>query len=143
MGETRKYGGLKKGIWLALFLGCQLFSCNKHDLPENLKGTLWELDGYVTANGSWKPNEIYNEIRFEFLDTMGIRILLPVNDCGADLIVFTGNRIQLGSMVCTEICCDPEYAEDLKVVLSQVVSYYVEKKKLYLQGPRGSAILTK
>ncbi len=141
MGETRKYGRLRSHIWLVIFIASLLFACEKQDLPENLRGTVWKLDGFVTANGSWQPNEKYSKIRFEFLDSMGIRIQLPVNECGADLLVLTDNRIQWGSLVCTEICCEPEYAEDLKLVLSQVVSYYVKSKKLYLQGPRGSVIL--
>lgn len=140
MGTARKHGRIKAYIWLVMLAGFLQFGCEKHDLPDDLWGSVWKLEGFVTANGSWKANDEYNEIRFEFLDSSGIRIQLPVNECGADLLVFTGNRIQWGPMSCTEVCCDPEYAEGLKVVLSQVVSYYLKDKKLYLQGPRGSAI---
>ena len=51
--------------------------------------------------------------------------------------------MQLKSVVCTEVCCDPEYADDFIRMLSQVKSYFVNRKKLYLQGSTSSVILVK
>lgn len=109
-------------------------------MPDNLWGTMWKLEGLVQANGSWEPDETGKEIRIEFLDSAGLEIQLPVNECGADVLVLTEKQIKLGPPVCTQVCCDPEYAQDFMDVLSQVRSYYIKDKKLYLQGPQGSAI---
>lgn len=129
---------------LIVFLFSVLWTgCDKEDLPADLWGTEWKLDGLVRANGSWEPNETGKEIRLEFQDSAGVEIQLPVNECGADVLVLTEKQIKLGPPVCTEVCCDPEYAQDFMGVLSQVRSYYIKNKKLYLQGPQGNAILVK
>lgn len=129
---------------LIVFLFSALWSgCDKKDLPDDLWGTEWKLEGLVRSNGSWEPNETGKEIRIEFLDSAGLDIQLPVNTCGADVMEVTEKQIKLGPASCTEVCCDPPYAQDFLGILSQVRSYYIKDKKLYLQGPQGSAILVK
>lgn len=134
---NKRIGGI---ILIVLFLWT---GCDKKNLPDDLRGIVWKLEGLVRANGNWEPNDAEQEIRFEFLVPNGVRIQLPVNDCGADVVVLTEGQIRLGTVACTEVCCESQYTEDFMAILSQVVSYYVKGKKLYLQGPQGSAIFIK
>lgn len=123
-----------------LFLG---IGCEKKDMSEDLWGTEWKLDGFVRANGSWEPDVAPEKIQFKFLDSAEVHIQLPVNECGADVMILTESQIQLGAAVCTEICCDSQYSKDFMAILSQVASYYIKDKQLYLQGAQGSAIFIK
>lgn len=129
---------------LIVFLFSALWSgCDKKDLPDDLWGTEWRLEGFVRANGDWVPNETGKEIRLDFQESAEVEIQLPVNTCGVDVLVLTGKKIRLGPAACTEVCCDPEYALECMGILTKVLSYYVKKNKLYLQGPQGSVILVK
>jgi hypothetical protein len=122
-----------KITWLVLGFGLLAISCEKR-----------MVDVDLTAN-DWKVEKIRASEQKAYVTTDSLYILqlkgdgscflnLDVNTCGSYYEVPSAGSIKFQMVACTEICCDTEFAANLRALFSKMNSYYVRKDRLHLEG---------
>ncbi len=125
---------LTKVYPLTLFLVLSLWSCkNKDDccvLFPDLIGQEWLS---VSIQEGQNIDNAPHDLLLTFSSDSAYSLQLDVNDCGGDLVLDQriGN-IQFISTLCTEACCDSDYAMHLKSFLSEVDRYELTIQELTL-----------
>lgn len=119
-------------LFTGLFLILSL--CTKDHETYSLIDTEWEVSS-ITA-----PNRIYiliaptpYPIMFLYDSTFSVR--LDVNICEGKYSLEDKNNIKINTILCTEICCDSDFADTLKYVFSNIQSYKIIGDKLELIAP--------
>lgn len=126
------------GLFLIIF-----FSCEEENINTEIDITLndWKVVK-IKKQGELSylyPSETYI---FDFINDTIFTFNLDVNSCGGEYEIINAGNIELGDTYCTEICCDSDYAEDLRQLIPKMNTYYGKGDQLILKG-QGEIIFEK
>lgn len=98
-----------------------------------LKQKEWEVVS-ILQPGSSSPEHAGNTYVLNFTDDTTYTLSLDVNNCSGTYRVKSGSRIEFSRAVCTEVCCDSEFARSLVSLLPGMTDYRFDKGYLILKG---------
>ncbi len=129
-------------FWLGLFL-IIFFSCEKENIDTEIDITLndWKVIK-IKKQGELSYLNAAESYIFEFINDTTFTFNLDVNSCGGQYKIISKGNIELGVTYCTEICCDTDFAEDLRQLIPQMTRYYGKGDELIFKG-QGEIILEK
>ncbi|MBA7571827.1 hypothetical protein ES708_13596 [subsurface metagenome] len=129
-------------FWLGLFL-IIFFSCEKENIDTEIDITLndWKVIK-IKKQGELSYLNAAESYIFEFINDTTFTFNLDVNSCGGQYKIISKGSIELGDTYCTEICCDSDFAEDLRQLIPQMTRYYGKGNELIFKG-QGEIILGK
>jgi len=113
-----------------------LLSCHKdHDSHINSVLHTWEVKNFMSVESVTYPKIEGNRILIAFNQDGTYQLHLDVNHCLGTFRAGLNSQIEIGSSGCTKICCDSDFSVKLVEMLPQVISYFIDGKKLYLNVP--------
>ncbi len=121
-----------KIVFLATLSTLIMWSCQKEDITIDISESNWKVVKTQLPNGSTK-NASGNYI-LKFVTDSTFTLNLDVNNCQANYSISEAGTIQIGPLGCTKVCCDDEFAENLRDLLSNMTSYYGKGNKLIFEG---------
>ena len=124
---------------MAVGLSLLAISCEKRMVDVDLTANDWKVDKIrpFGQNAFQTTDSLYI---FHFNGDGSCYVNLDVNTCGSYYEVPNAGSIKFQTVACTEICCDTDFAVDLRALFSKMTSYYARNNRLHLQG-EGEIIL--
>lgn len=126
---------MKKFIfWFGMFLVI-FISCEEDNLDTEIDITLndWKVIK-IKKQGELLYLNATESYIFEFINDTTFTFNLDVNGCGGNYKVINIGDIELGDAFCTEICCDSDFAKDLRQLIPQMTRYYGKGNQLIFKG---------
>ena len=124
------------GLFLIIF-----FSCEKENIDTEIDITLndWKV---LKIKKQEELSYLYatESYIFKFINDTTFTFNLDVNSCGGQYEIINIGSIELGDTYCTDICCDSDFAEDLRQLIPQMTRYYEKDNQLIFKG-QGEIIL--
>ena len=127
-------------IYLGLFL-IILFSCEKENVDIDFTVNNWKV---VKIK---KPDErSYSSTQeryiLKFYSDSTCSIVLDRNTCWGDYKNISNGNIEFEVFLCTMVCCDSDFADDLVRLFPEMSKYYGKGNELIFEG-HGEIILEK
>jgi hypothetical protein len=127
---------------LSLMVGLLLSSCNKETVTLSIEGTRWKVWSITAPDRDYvliSPTPY--QVSFNKDNIYNMR--LDINSCGSTYKVEDENKISIGPIACTEICCDKVFSDTLLNILKRVNSYNISQESLELISSNRIINLTK
>ena len=129
-------------LWFGMFL-VVLISCEEENIDTEIDLTLndWKV---VKIKKQEELSYLYakESYIFEFINDTTFTFNLDVNGCGGQYEIINAGKIVLEDTYCTEICCDSDFAEDLRLLIPKMTSFFGKGNQLIFQG-QGEIIFEK
>lgn len=125
-------------ICLPLFMG----TCKEEEAQKRNGNGKTDQEARI-GDGEWKLRSMRKGAEkhsFEHPYTLRIKndtaieLQLKVNECFASYRIPEPGAVRIGSLSCTEMCCDPDLAKELSRNLSKIEHYELKNEKLILLG---------
>ena len=117
-------------------------SCQKERNDFDLAGTQWRVEK-IKEEGDSNFRWTFKKYIFDFQSDSNFVFNLDINGCGARYhLVDMEGKIFISPPICTMICCDTKFAEDMALLVPKMTTYYRKRNKLILEG-RGEIVLTR
>jgi len=120
-----------KFIGLFLVISISLISCEKEDNDISIKGTKWKVV-YIKDNGSSFNKRAKEDYIIEFKNDSSYSLSLDVNECIGNYNILNEKEIIIARSGCTKVCCDSEFAEELRELLGEINNYNIDRDILFL-----------
>jgi hypothetical protein len=121
--------------WLFVFIFMLFFSsCGEKDINIDLSSRKWECikmkkNNFARFKNAPKPYIL------TFVDDSTFILLRDVNKCEGHYRITKSGHISFNSgMLCTYMCCDSEFAQELTAMLTKMTRYYSQGDELILKG---------
>jgi len=118
-------------ILLFLFGLMLISSCVKEDPDITMHE--WEFKTIHPPDGNRKGNG--KKYILTFSNPVSYHYNTDKNDCSGAYFFGMANDIGFDPPVCTEVCCDSEFAQMIALYLPQVTYYEIRGRNLNLKGP--------
>ena len=110
-----------------------LWTCEKKDIDIDITSCKWEVisskkSGQIFSD---KPKDSYI---LEFNSDTTYSLSLDINNCDGQYEISDKGKINFTTVVCTLICCDSEFAENLPPLLHNITDYFIRGDILTLTG---------
>ena len=126
---------------LTVLVGLIMWSCEKEDINIDIKSNNWEVVK-IKKQGESTYTKTKESYVLEFTSDTTCTLKLDVNNCFGNYEIINSGNIKINPMVCTEICCDSDFAEKLLQLFPKMTEYYGKGKELIFEG-QGKIILKK
>ena len=126
-------------IFSILFGLMILASCKNEDINLNIMFNKWKVVK-IKKQGESKYSKTKKNYILNFTSDTTYTLHLDVNSCLGVYNIIKNGDITIGPMVCTEMCCDSEFAENLSFLLPKMSDYYGKGDELIFEG-QGKIIL--
>ena len=120
-------------LLLALMAGMITASCAKKDIYIDLTANDWEVVK-IKKQGASSYTKAEESYVLAFTNEQTYTLNLDVNNCFGDYEIASKGNIDLGRVVCTMICCDSEFAQNLSQLFPNMTKYYGKGDKLIFEG---------
>ena len=128
-------------LLLALMAGMMTTSCAKKDIYIDLTSNNWEVIK-IKKQGESSYTKTGESYILSFTSENIYAINLDVNNCFGDSEITSNGNIDFSHMVCTMVCCDSEFAQNLSQLFPKMTKYYGKGDELILEG-EGKIVLKK
>ncbi len=126
-------------LFMFFLTGIVTASCAKKDIYIDLTANDWEVVK-IKKQGESSYDKANNSYVLHFTTENTFTINLDVNNCFGEYEITCKGNIIFKAMICTQVCCDSEFAQDLGQLLPKMTSYYGKGDELLLEG-EGKIIL--
>lgn len=133
----RKTFEMKTKVLIILILFVVLSACKK-DVGKNVGDIYhsWEAKEFISLESVGYPKIEGNKILLTFNRSGVFSLKLDVNGCGGNFTLGENNKLEMESLICTEICSDSKFSEKLAQTLPKVTSFNIDGKTLKLNVPQ-------
>ena len=110
-------------------------ACEQSDDHDDVRltGNTWTVVS-LTRPAQTIRRSAENTYMLEFVNDTSYTLGLDVNHCSGKYRIQAPNHLEFTGPICTEICCDTEYAIDLACLIGQTSRYRIEQGYLILTG---------
>jgi len=125
------------GLFLIIIASCEEDTL---DIEIDISSDDWKVVQIKKTNDLSYVSATENYI-LQFVNDSAFTFNLDVNTCGGQYKIISAGRIEFGNVYCTEMCCDSQYAYDLRQLILDMTSYYGKDNQLVLKGQQGEIVL--
>ncbi len=112
------------------------WSCTKDNKYIDIDITEYKWEVVKIRKSTFSYNYANEGYILDFLNNNDFSINLDVNTCRGIYDIKGDGLIEFGSLGCTEICCDSDFAVGLSALFLEMNEYYYTKDELYLVGKK-------
>lgn len=127
-----------KNVFYVILLVCigALSACNAN--LDSLVSHEWKAVSMRLENGTVSTTDSLYSLDFE--NARQFRLQLDINTCGGEL-TFRGQSVRFqNGMMCTEACCDSEFATTLAANLTKAQKWELQNNTLIFTSEKGLRI---
>ena len=110
-----------------------LWTCKKEDIDIDITSCKWEVISSKKSGQIFSDKPEGSHI-LEFNNDTNYTLSLDINNCNGQYEISNKGKIDFTTVMCTEICCDSEFAENLPPLLHNISDYFVKGDILTLTG---------